>query len=72
MCIPARIFHEILAASTDMAVLPGVLGCFFGYAQDKLTLRRTVRVRKPIPRYALPGGTPVLVISRKQCMKYPG
>ena len=28
-----------------MAVLPGVLGCSFGYAQDKLTLRRTVKVR---------------------------
>jgi hypothetical protein len=51
MCIPARIFYEILAASTDMAVLPGVLGCSFGYAQEKLTLRRTVRVGKPIPRY---------------------
>ena len=26
----ARIFHESLAATTDMAVLPGVLGCSFG------------------------------------------
>ncbi|UCF03335.1 MAG: hypothetical protein JSV14_06770 [Deltaproteobacteria bacterium] len=25
-----------------MTVLPGVFGCSFGYAQDKLTLRRTV------------------------------
>jgi hypothetical protein len=33
----ARIFHESLAATTDMAVLPGVLGC--------RTLRRTVQVR---------------------------
>jgi hypothetical protein len=32
-----RIFHESLAATTDMAVLPGVLGC--------RTLRRTVEVR---------------------------
>jgi hypothetical protein len=38
-----RIFHESLAATTDMAVLPGVLGC--------RPLRRTVQVRKPIPRY---------------------
>ena len=38
-----RIFHELLAATTDMAVLPGVLGC--------RPLRRTVQVRKPIPRY---------------------
>jgi hypothetical protein len=30
-------------ATTDVAVLPGVLGC--------LSLRRTVQVRKPIPRY---------------------
>jgi hypothetical protein len=34
---PARIFHELLAATTDMAVLPGVLGC--------RPLRRTVQVR---------------------------
>jgi hypothetical protein len=39
------IFDESPAATTDMAVLPGVLGCSFGYAQDKLTLRRTVQVR---------------------------
>jgi hypothetical protein len=25
----ARIFHELLAATTDMAVLPDVLGCSF-------------------------------------------
>ncbi|MGB6380840.1 MAG: hypothetical protein WBG51_06690, partial [Syntrophobacteria bacterium] len=41
----ARIFHESLAATTDMAVLPGVLGCSFDYAQDRLPLRRTVQVR---------------------------
>jgi len=28
-----------------MAVLPGVLGCSFGFAQDRLPLRRTVQVR---------------------------
>jgi len=27
-----------------MAVLPRVLGCSFGYAQDKLTLLRTIQV----------------------------
>jgi hypothetical protein len=26
LAVPARIFHESLAATTDMAVLPGVLG----------------------------------------------
>ena len=41
-----------VTATTDMAVLPGVLGC--------RPLRRTVQVRKPIPRYELPGGTPIL------------
>jgi hypothetical protein len=35
--VQARIFHESLAATTDMAVLPGVLGY--------RTLRRTVQVR---------------------------
>ncbi len=40
----ARMFHESLAATTDMVVLPGVLGC--------RPLRRTVQVRLgPIPRY---------------------
>ncbi|MEJ2431424.1 MAG: hypothetical protein P8075_21285, partial [Deltaproteobacteria bacterium] len=33
----ARMFHESLATTEDMAVLPGVLGC--------RTLRRTVQVR---------------------------
>ena len=33
----ARIFHESLAATTDMVVLQGVLGC--------RSLRRTVQVR---------------------------
>jgi hypothetical protein len=32
-----RIFHELPAATADMTVLPGVLGC--------RTLRRTVQVR---------------------------
>ncbi|MGB6377680.1 MAG: hypothetical protein WBG24_13250 [Syntrophobacteria bacterium] len=32
-----RIFHELLAATTDMAILPGVLGC--------RPLRRNVQVR---------------------------
>jgi hypothetical protein len=43
-----------VTATTDMDVLHGVLGC--------RPLRRTVQVRKPIPRYAvrLPGGTPIL------------
>jgi len=38
-CFPflARIFHESPAATLDMAVLPGVLGCRL--------LRRTVQVR---------------------------
>jgi hypothetical protein len=35
--LDARIFHESLAATTDMAVLPGVLGC--------RPLQRTVQVR---------------------------
>jgi hypothetical protein len=43
-----------------MAVLPGVLGCSFGYAQDKLTLRRTVQVRLGTNTLRLPGGTPIL------------
>jgi hypothetical protein len=52
----ARIFYESLVATTDMAVLPDVLGC--------RPLRRTVQVRlgtnPAVPRDELPGGTPIL------------
>mgnify|MGYP001821904305 CR=1 FL=1 len=51
----ARMFHELLAAITDMAVLPGVLGC--------RPLRRTIQVRlgtnPAVPRDELPGGTTI-------------
>ncbi len=56
-----------VTATTDMAVLPGVLGC--------PTLRRTIQVRlgsnPAVPRDELPGGTPIFVVSRQQFMKYP-
>ncbi|MCG6944006.1 MAG: hypothetical protein LJE87_01545 [Deltaproteobacteria bacterium] len=52
----------------SITVLPGVLGC--------RPLRRTVQVRlvtnPAVPRDELPGGTPILVVSRQQFMKYPG
>jgi len=60
----ARIFHESLAATTDMVILPGVLGC--------RPLRRTVQVRLETITLRLPGGTPIFVVSRQQFMKYPG
>ncbi|MBW2579605.1 MAG: hypothetical protein JRD00_01390 [Deltaproteobacteria bacterium] len=56
--------HESLAATTDMGVLHGVLGC--------RTLRRTVQVRLGTNTLRLPGGTPIFVVSRQQFMKYPG
>jgi len=59
----ARIFHDSLAATTDMAVLPGVLRC--------RTLRRTVQVRLGTNTLRLPGGTPIFVVSRQQFTKYP-
>ena len=62
--ILARIFHESLAATTDMAVLPGVLG--------RRPLRRTVEVRLGANTLRLPGGTAILVVSRQQFMKHPG
>jgi hypothetical protein len=60
----AWIFHESLAATTDMVVLPGVLGCRL--------LRRTIQVRLGTNTLRLPGGTPIFVVSRQQFMKYPG
>jgi hypothetical protein len=53
----ARIFHESLAATTDMAVLPGVLG---------------FQVRLGTNTLWLPGGTPIFAVSRQKFMKYPG
>ena len=60
----ARIFHESPAATVDMAVLPGVLGC--------RTLRRTIQVRLGSNPLRLPGGPSIFTISRRQFMKYPG
>ncbi len=57
-------FHELLAATTDMDALPGVLGC--------RPLRRTVQVRLETNTLRLPGGTPTFVVSRQQFMKHPG
>ncbi|MEJ2234693.1 MAG: hypothetical protein P8X67_12275 [Syntrophobacterales bacterium] len=52
MKLRARIIHESLAATTDMAALPGVLGC--------RPLRRTIQVRLGTDTLRLPGGTPIL------------
>jgi hypothetical protein len=60
----ARIFHELPAATTDMAVLPGVLGCRL--------LRRTGQVRLGTDTLRLPGGRPIFTVSRRQFMKHPG
>ncbi len=64
LVILARIFHELLAATTDLAVLPGVLRCRL--------LRRTVQVRLGTNTLRLPGGTSISTVSRQQFMKYPG
>jgi len=45
--VQARIFHELLAATTDMSVLPGVLEC--------RPLRRTGKVRLGTNTLRLPG-----------------
>jgi hypothetical protein len=53
-----------VTATTDMAVLPGVLGCW--------PLRRTIQVRLEANILRLPGGKPIFAVSRQQFMKYPG
>ncbi len=53
----ARIIHESATPTVDINVLPGVLGCSFDYAQDRLILRRTVQVRLGFKPLRLPGGT---------------
>ena len=60
----ARMFHESLAATTDMAVLPGVLGCRL--------LQRTFQVRLGTNTLRLPGGTPIFAVSPQQFMEHPG
>jgi hypothetical protein len=57
-------FHESLAATLDMAALPGVLGCRL--------LRRTVQVRLGTNTLRLPGGTTIFIVSRQKFMKHPG
>jgi len=57
-------FHESPAATEDMAILPGVLGC--------RTLRRTVLVRFGFNTLWLPGGTAIFAVSRQKFMKHPG
>ena len=49
-------FHETVAATADMVVLPGVLG--------PRILRRTIQVRLGSESLRLPGGTPIFTISR--------
>jgi hypothetical protein len=57
-----------VTATTDMAVLPGVLGCWL--------LQRTIQVRlgnqSRVTAGRLPGGTPIFMVSRQQFMKHPG
>ena len=49
-------FNESLTATTNMVVLPCLLGC--------RPLRRTIQVRLgPNPAVRLPGGTPIFVVS---------
>ena len=59
----ARMFHESLAATADMTVLPGVLGC--------RALRRTIQVRLAPNTLRLPGGTSILTVSRQQFIQHP-
>ena len=81
-------FDESPAATADSAVLSGVLGCSFGLAQDKLTLRRaggagpraglnsleagTEARPTGTNTLRLPDGTPVFAVSPQQFMKHPG
>ena len=58
-----RMFHESPAATADMAVLPGLLGC--------RTLRRTVQVRLRSNTLRLPGGQTIFAVSPREFMKYP-
>ena len=60
----ARIFHESLPATVNMAILPRVLGC--------RTLRRTVQVRLGSNTLRLAGGTSIFTVSRQRFMRPQG
>jgi hypothetical protein len=71
--IIARILHESPAATTDMAVLPGVLGlAVLPGVLGCRTLRRTVQVRLGSNTLWLPGGTTIFTVSPQQFMKHSG
>ncbi|MGD8254965.1 MAG: hypothetical protein PVI73_15840 [Syntrophobacterales bacterium] len=53
-----------------MAVLLGVLGCFFDFAQDRRSLRRTVQVRLGSNTLRLPIGTAIFTVSPQQFIKH--
>jgi len=57
-------FHESVTTTTDIAVLPCVLGC--------RPLRHTIQVCLGINTLRLPGGTSIFVVSYHQFMKHPG
>jgi len=62
--VVAWMFHGSPAATADIGVLPGVLGC--------RTLRRTIQVRLETNTLRLPGGTFISTVSRLRSMKHPG
>jgi hypothetical protein len=59
-----RIMHEPLAATADMALLPGVFG--------SRTLRRTDQVRLRSEPLRLPGGTTISTISLRRLVHNAG
>ena len=62
--LTTRMFNKTPAATADMAVLPGVLGCRI--------LRRTVQVRLGSNSLRFPGGTAIFAVSRRHFVKYAG
>ncbi|MGD8382817.1 MAG: hypothetical protein PVJ11_11780, partial [Syntrophobacterales bacterium] len=74
---PARIFHELLAATTKLGPRTEGVGTersaasanYMAVLPDVLgrrPLRRTVQVRLGPNTLRLPGGTPIFVVSRQQ------
>ena len=57
-------FHETVAATADMVVLPGVL--------EPRILRRTIQVRLGSESLRLPGGTHIFMISQHRFVKHAG
>jgi hypothetical protein len=67
-----RMFHEWPTATTDMAVLPGVLGCSFDRLRTSSPCDVPFRYASDLTPCGCPVAPPVFMVSLQQFTKHPG